>query len=885
MKNYLLEQYYKLFKAQTPPNNEIFNFTEEAKICASLKNCDSSDILLYQLNQRGKAFSKWLFAHGDMLDKKRLIEAIDRVKPAQFFSYPYDQFQQNQFQQIIYVCQKLLDDEKLLLKFNRFSPPLASQYISEVVRDTLQLEMGSIVGRKEVKMAAFSALITPLRQTVGSCFATAPAILIQSEQIDQMMDDLFDLLTLGRLKRVMNGEEIKSPISLNYGEDILNQPAKNVKPVLELCGLNVKRLYIQTPNTLTIKELLRAILLKNCGLTEEEVKVIQKRSKLSSSHLRVKAKSAAQVESKVNTLLEREKSIQLKLISYFSNPLLKSWEYTIASFTDFEVNAFKWNMVAALGFEHQEEGGVGQIVYLYLEQRLKDCNQELMEMQQEVERANNHLNATHSRMKRETNPDRVRSLKAEAHALMGHLRATEEMMEKLNDDAKHTSQFFIYLLEQFESFFKLYFQEIYEPSLKEVNPSLFADSPAGFRLVYKHGRNEPLVWTAIYEEEGYIAALQDFFISIEPIMINGCEWEKGKDEIELVTRKICDHLQSKDFMLSAYKRIKQKGVSNNTSPWSYISGGTLETLVRCYYSQVNKLIIDDVKPQTPQELAVHWIDLLKELPSTENRLLLETPSHAALLMPHMPLFAQGWKEKGFTYTWLRDEVIEPGKDFYQSVILNRDEQEFLFTQLLEKNSLEISHEISREFSMEKVINLKKWSDKVIKFFIQLHFQATREQLDEMIQGFLASALPIFNEQDIMKIVAKYPSLFGEVEVSGFTTYSSLCNLLKFQMVKHGHFDLCMEERIVTILRDEGFSLPPTLFVADTNWTPFYFTFQTNPVSLEFELWRSSLCRLNCSPMLSWRKHFSQKERGWKIYTSSVQYGVVEKDSSAVVFAA
>ncbi len=50
---------------------------------------------------------------------------------------------------------------------------------------------------RHVICAILSALLCPLRQSVGSCFATAPAILVHEEQLELFLDDMQQLLYKG----------------------------------------------------------------------------------------------------------------------------------------------------------------------------------------------------------------------------------------------------------------------------------------------------------------------------------------------------------------------------------------------------------------------------------------------------------------------------------------------------------------------------------------------------------------------------------------------------------------------------------------------------------------------------------------------------------------
>ena len=67
------------------------------------------------------------------------------------------------------------------------------------------------------RRAALSAWMCTLRQSIGSCFATAPAIIVHDEQPEQLLKDLNVLLSTGRSKRTYEGTEHSVPLSMSWG--------------------------------------------------------------------------------------------------------------------------------------------------------------------------------------------------------------------------------------------------------------------------------------------------------------------------------------------------------------------------------------------------------------------------------------------------------------------------------------------------------------------------------------------------------------------------------------------------------------------------------------------------------------------------------------------
>ena len=103
-------------------------------------------------------------------------------------------------------------DLEFIKKFRKFSLPLCHRKAEEMVRATLLLAPTVPLTDVHVRRAAVTACLTPLRQNVGSCFATAPAILAQQQHLDLFVDDLYELLTAGRLRRVADGVQYTVPL-------------------------------------------------------------------------------------------------------------------------------------------------------------------------------------------------------------------------------------------------------------------------------------------------------------------------------------------------------------------------------------------------------------------------------------------------------------------------------------------------------------------------------------------------------------------------------------------------------------------------------------------------------------------------------------------------
>ena len=95
--------------------------------------------------------------------------------------------------------------------------PYSNKIAEQIIGDTLQLHEKTPITDAHARRAALSALICYLRQNVGSCFATAPCIVVHDEQPLQFLKDINELLNTGRLKRTWSGVEYSVPFKSHMG--------------------------------------------------------------------------------------------------------------------------------------------------------------------------------------------------------------------------------------------------------------------------------------------------------------------------------------------------------------------------------------------------------------------------------------------------------------------------------------------------------------------------------------------------------------------------------------------------------------------------------------------------------------------------------------------
>ena len=493
----------------------------------------------------------------------------------------------------------LKKDPIALRRIKNLRPPVRNKYIERLILCSVGKKETDQMGAYEIQQAVLSALFMPLRQNIGSCFATAPAILIQAEQTGRLLDDLIEIIETGILKRTFVGVEHSTPVSPNWSAWSSESP--------------------QTDHA-----------------------------------------------------------------------LLKAWEFTLATFSDYHTEFYKWNLYTSLGLNVKEKNGIGALLYHEIQKKLDESNEKLGKLHDEYEKAYHHTMTSQAFLSRATTYDDARRKKAELNTSAAHMDAIQYMRDETQGASRHYAEFFNFLIKNYSEKFPEYFQEIYDPEVVDRKVAPYDDSPAGFRLVYKHGRSDPSTWTFVSSEKEFIAILSQFFLAVEGDLIALCEWERGKKELPYFTGLIIQHIRSEEFFKWSMKRIKKLHGSTST-PWSYVSGGTMHTLLKCYYR--NEGEITEVKKcvDSAQELALFLLELMKDLPyeltsqfekDPFKSLLMYSPTHAFSLKPGTLFFREGWEDKGFTYSWLRDKVLLPASERFQKILLDRNEQFELAKQLI-----------------------------------------------------------------------------------------------------------------------------------------------------------------------------------------------------------
>ncbi|MBM3208199.1 MAG: hypothetical protein FJZ57_06310 [Chlamydiae bacterium] len=832
------------------------------------------------------------------------------------------------------VLTKIRDDKKFVLELKRFRVPLCHKYAEEIIRDTLDLNPSHILTDRDVRVAVVAACLYPLRQNVGSCFATAPAILIQKEQIENMLTDLYDLLSTGKIVRVISGKEYSVPLSPSYG---FGEMKKNVNTLhLSMADIpySIKYAIGKTDlldgynsaedraswlqNSLvefneekipqTVENFFKHLVFKKFSITQDQLdRYYYEKNSFFKHSGRVEIIHQTSMSSRIEKCSNADASIcsiKKRFLHLTENILARVWEYSIASFSETKMEFSRWNLFSSLGLNHEESGGLGEIIYNFVEQKIASCNLKLEEYQNDYEIAFSQLRATELLLAQASSESEIRRLKAEFQSRSYHMNACLELRDKFYRKSSFYPHLFSFIIEQFDQRFPEYFQEIYDADMQEVDVSEYEDSPAGFRLVCKHGRRDASLWTMIHDQEQFIDSLVAFFSYAEPQISSAAEDKNCDDDIKEIITMMIHHVRTDAFIQSAFHRsaklhqvsINKKNTTDlkklEKKPWSYTSGGVMNTLIKTYYRRDSEITEESFNAKSESDLLHLLIETMKSLPynftayfpeNTRKRMLMNSPTHAFLLMPYQNYFFSSWDDNSFTYTWIRDKIVKKWEKFYSSILLSIPEQEFLLNNFLQTLPYELSFVIRRAFTFATSSTLKEFAIKISK----LHHSP--QLFADFVDSFLYTQIPISKGLELKKNIHdivyeiigdksySFLDLFPDTDMEFISAnlLREICKGVIASYFKSVSFDFDLHSYVCKKAEALCLSPPLPFIFADTNWSQNFFGFVVSPSTSQIKLWRVSKNGYEGLAMQSWSKFFSDDTKeSWAVYVKPQEYSQI-----------
>ncbi len=845
------------------------------------------------------------------------------------------------------VLKKLRENRELGQLLSSIHPPDNHPIADNLIRKSLQLDAHAKLTRQHATKAALIAWLTPLRQSIGSCFATAPALVIQEEHPQYLLRDIQELLATGRIQRTFEGVSYEVPLSASFGIGDLNRPlnfsARNPIPFEKASsspGLQQSFIAMQLIDpeeehallkrleetlqdlvnryqeiTLTVEDVMKLCLMKDLELTKKDLEEYANRPKqmIYSDLLVTTARGSREGKSLRDRaalyyqLLEQGKEV---FVGFTDNPLLKAWEFSLASFAETKANFSKWNLYSSLGLDPREEGGIGEAMHKTIAMQLEEKNRRVEDLQEEYKMLYHQLMLAEGRFKSASSEEEARWVRADYQRKRNEYNTFEEMRNLEHQNAQKLANLLNHLVDRFIELFPTYFQEVYDPDLHDVSAGPYDDSPAGFRLLYKHGRSSSAQWTFVKNYQDFTSSLDQFFIACEHQLQEDPEIKGIEKEVSEVITQISLQIKRDEFIESAFRRmaiqhrtpVVAKPLDNldkiAAKPWAYTSGGGMASLVSNYFCNPDKPKEKSRWVESPHELFVFAADLIKEMPDNmvDRSLLTHSPTHAFRLLPWLKPFSNSWQSEEFTYSYVRDSFLIPQQEFYRPLRLDRE----MMSDLIQKVRAQLPGMVRphfdetfqslpaslspQEFKEEVKSRLEK--DRALSVFANQFIDYG--EIDSLLYRnipytrayqFKEKLYQVIEKADLIPVVGleeKIANLLSHshhFEVVSAEAMLKLALTLLIQEKGQVTFPYNPQEKVIRAMRDLLLLPPAPAIFADTNWVANHFAFLVNPTSLELEFWRIDPLGVNGYPMNDWKKWLdgSRKKPDWGVYVKPEEY--------------
>lgn len=769
---------------------------------------------------------------------------------------PERQYDSKRQEHLLKVIVLLNENKELQRCLKNIDKPNSHKNADQIIRDTLLLPTNIPITDAHARRATLSAWMCMLRQNVGSCFATAPAIIIQSEQPEVFLKDIAELLNTGRLKRTFGGVEYSVPLSTSWGAGDLKRPfvlskgeafeksriwespglgtafesiglinadlpnVEKVKQVKALVSDGLKTVESSQPYFLmTAEGLIRKVILNHLNLTEKDIQDFESRpqemihTSLLMHPVSVSARSGGKGQQcAIFMSLMEQAAIALKGLA--SNALLKAWEFSLASFAETKAQFTRWNLYSSLGLGANEKGGIGSCLYEVISRKVEEANRRVEEFQTEYETVYHQLKVMETRVRSVSSEKQASWLKAEYQSKRNEFYTLEEIRDKIHYKAKRLANLFEVMISQYYELFPRYFQEVYDADMHDVTIGPYDDSPAGFRLLYKYGRSNTSQWSLIKTPSQFIDSLASFFTAIETELSTSDEFQGLQTDISEITTAVVSHVRTQEFLETAFYRMAAAHRSPiikdplehldriDKKPWAYTSGGGMDVLISCYYKLDNTPTIISRWVESPTELLVFIIDSIKQIPSKvmddfihdpKKSMLMQSPTHAFLLKPGEKVFKCSWKNDVFTYTWVRDHLIAPRK----RMISNMELDDKMMHDLVEKLRLKVPENYQHYFS--KVFGSLFGVMSPMEFRNHLVLEMAKDR------GLRHARGSVLSEDEIDSLLFKALPLFPRDELRDrldrlYSAVSSISKEKRELLLKV--FDLCQRYTLETVVDAE-----------------------------------------------------------------------------------
>jgi len=856
---------------------------------------------------------------------------------------------------ILNVLKTLQSNPECIRLIRRMTRPYSNRLAEGVIRDTLRLDEQEAVKDVHVQRAVLSAWLTTLRQSLGSCFATAPAILVQQEQPLVFLKDLDEMMNTGCMKKTFGGTLYSVPMSSSWGNGDLKKPiilerdlnhnenkiwtspglihamqavsffageqSTEKQEIILKERLQESIVLLEKPGHFIFtnaEELIRVLLLHRYKITHKEVDEYINRPKtmMQSSfiaHVPTAATVKGRKKDSIPSFLKDVEMAKRAFKMLADNALLKSWEFTLASFSEVNLDFARWNLYSSLGINFDDAGGIGHCLYELLSRYIEEANNTLKEYDLDYEQIAAQMRYLEGRSRSASTEKEISWLKMEYQSRQTELYHIEQLRSMAHEKATKISRLHQVLVDEYDRLFPTYFQEVYDAEIHDIAQGPYDDSPAGFRLIFKHGRANPSLWTKVTSLSEYIEALVSFF-TITEIEIREKEEIRGiESEFTHIITQLVGHVRSDQFIETSFYRMAkahkaycpEKPLENldkvEKKPWVYTSGGSMRTLVSSYFCREEKPTEVSRWVENETELLAFFIDTMRSqsaktqalyLENTDRSMLMHSPTHAFLLKPGF--FSRAWKSGMYSYSWIKKHMVEPTVHFSERINIDEEMGRSIIDELYPFVPQDFRPRFSQVFqNLGFKLTLAEFRSYVVNaIYVDRGLRSYQGPVlsSDTIDSVLYSSIPFLPKEKLIGVLeALMQELFGQhgavdvvrkclniTKMKGFVPAKKLLGLAKtcaLFYLKDTKASFDIYSKIVAHFRDNRLLFQAPLIVADSNWVKDYFAFVVNPATSDLEFWSVDYYGVSGKPISYWKEWLdgSRREPEWGIYCRPHEY--------------
>jgi hypothetical protein len=790
--------------------------------------------------------------------------------------------------------------------------PIGQPESEQRIRLSCGLAPQAPVGDYETRLAVLSALLTPLRQSVGSCFATAACILVQREEPAMLLDDLRSLIELGKLERMVEGQSSTVPLAIRWAGGLVRRPIpervsapwKDPGFIRGACaaglaegpfaGLGLRRQLKALAErgvhlgSLSIEDLFGRLVAQALDLPWPVPSANAEGQDL------LMGGAAVRLLRKRESWQERVRQAAEAFTAEEHHPLLKTWEYSVASFVEAKPLMAAHNLWTALGLSSEDSHSVGGALRGQLQPALDS-------IQQEIEQAVGLANQCVARVERVKS--RSRHLRDARDAEWAQLEArgaqrdydyAQGRLSQLEDHAEQIAGFPKLFAEVVQRLMPRYFQEAYDPALVGQTTSVFDDAPAGFRLVFKGGVDFVPSWKWIDGGQDYRLAVREFF--------DRCFLECRDDpqtrligpDVNRLAQSFSLILDQPAFQLGALQRLSEAHARPlppdplhhldqvSYKPWAYESGGTLLGLVQHYFALPELPTSEQKNCERAIDLVAFLIDQIRLLPEHQAKLLQPpwgdllafSPTHAFTLLAGGPDLQRCLSTDLYAYTLLQQEWLDPQEAFWKSCILSAGPQ---LDRILESWISQLPETIQPVASLAAMglpqhLPATELFELIRKGFPERLADRGRVELVlGRLEGTLLEQCPLVTapqgRQALINCFPELPpaALEQACDLVDRGLEGALGRRMAVQIAALIAQSPIDTQQIVARLRAAGLMAPKACVWADTNWPFFQFSLAWSPREQAPSLWRTSPLADRGLPMVEWASYLdlgNEEPWGW-----------------------